>query len=263
MDIKINHHRLRFSDNPNLFNTDQSTIIFLHDSLGCIELWRDFPNKVADQTGCNVLSYDRQGYGQSDPFSIQKRDKSYLLNEAEVLVQIIDQLQLTKVILFGHSDGGSISLLAAALSPDMISGVITEGAHVFVEKETITGIKEAVIAYQETNLRDKLIKYHGDKTDDVFKMWTETWLSKDYQSWNIEEFLPKIKCPSLIIQGEKDEYGSLDQVYSIVNNTTGPSEALIIPDIGHTPHKENSEVVLKNVQRFIGNVINTTSNSSR
>ncbi len=254
MDIKINHHRLRFSDNPNQFNTDQPTIIFLHDSLGCIELWRDFPNKVADQTGCNVLSYDRQGYGQSDPFSIQKRGKNYLQNEAEVLVQIIDQLQLTKVILFGHSDGGSISLLAAALSPNIISGVITEGAHVFVEKETIAGIEEAVIAYQETNLRDKLIKYHGDKTDDVFKMWTETWLSKDYQSWNIEEFLPKIKCPSLIIQGEKDEYGSLDQVYSIVNNTTGPSEALIIPDIGHTPHKENSEVVLQEATRFIKNL---------
>ncbi|WP_235016367.1 alpha/beta fold hydrolase [Aquimarina sp. AU474] len=251
MDLIINSHRLRFSTNPKELSIHKPTIVFLHDSLGCIELWRDFPKKIEIATGCNVISYDRQGYGKSSEFSIQKRDNDYLKDEAKILGNIIDTLALKQIILFGHSDGGSIALLAAALFPSKILGVITEGAHVFVEKETLFGIKEAVISYQDTNLKEKLSKYHGDKTDSVFKMWTETWLSKDYLSWNIEQYLYKIQCPSLIIQGANDEYGTFDQVHSIVNNTSGTSEALIIPDIGHTPHKENAEIVIANVTQFI------------
>ncbi len=255
MDLIIDNHRLRFSTDPKKLSFNKPTIIFLHDSLGCIKLWRDFPEKIGIVTGCNVISYDRQGYGKSTRFSNQKRDHNYLKDEAKALGRIIDTLALQQVILFGHSDGGSIALLTAALFPDNILGVITEGAHVFVEKETLSGIKEAVKTYKETNLKEKLSKYHGDKTDEVFRMWTETWLSEEYQSWNIEKYLSNVQCPSLIIQGENDEYGTLKQVHSIVNKTTGASQALIIPNIGHTPHKENVEVVITNVTQFINDLV--------
>ncbi len=255
MDIQINTHRIRFSKDPKSLSRDKATIIFLHDSLGCIDLWKDFPEKVTSITDCNVIAYDRQGYGKSEAFSILKRDRNYLKKEAEFLGKIIETLHLKNVILFGHSDGGSIALLTAALFPEKINGIIAEGAHVFVEAETINGIKEAVLAYNKTNLKEKLSKYHGDKTDGVFKMWTETWLSASFQTWNIEKHLPHIKCPSLIIQGEKDEYGSIAQVNAIVQNTSGNSRSLIIPEIGHTPHKENPEIVLKETADFICNIL--------
>ncbi len=251
MDLTIENQQLHFSSDPKLLSKKEATIIFLHDSLGCIELWRNFPKKIGLGTSCNILAYDRQGYGKSCSFTSKKRDKDYLKHEAETLGKILEKTGLKKVILFGHSDGGSIALLAAALFPENIIGIITEGAHVFVENETINGIKDAVNAYKNTNLRDRLYKYHGSKTDDVFKMWTETWLSPSYQSWNIEEYLPLVQCPSLIIQGEKDEYGTMDQVSSIVSKTTGESKPLIIDCIGHTPHKESTDIVIGNTIEFI------------
>ncbi|WP_109852961.1 alpha/beta fold hydrolase [Aquimarina sp. AU58] len=254
MDLIIDKQRLQFSKSPELLAPEKVTVIFLHDSLGCIELWKDFPKQIAKKAGCNILSYDRQGYGKSAPFITSKRNNDYLKEEAYILGKIIQNLEVRNVVLFGHSDGGSIALLTAALFPEKITGIITEGAHVFVEQETINGIKAAVLAYQNTSLKEKLYKYHGNKTEAVFKMWTETWLSESYQSWNIEEYLPKIKCPSLIIQGEKDEYGTLGQVNSIVKNTSGYSEDLLIPDIGHTPHKESTEIVVKNVISFINKI---------
>lgn len=251
MDLIINNQKIRFSKDFELLDSEKATIIFLHDSLGCIELWKTFPEHIASKTGYNVLSYDRNGYGKSDPFTILKRDSNYLKEEAHILGKIIEQLPTKNIILFGHSDGGSIALLAAALFPEKIIGIITEGAHVFVEKETILGIKSAILAYKNTTLREKLYRYHGEKTDNVFRMWTETWLSEAFESWNIEEYLPKIKCPSLIIQGEKDEYGTIDQVNSITNNTFGDTNTLIIPNVGHTPHKENQEETTRHVVSFI------------
>ncbi|WP_233557600.1 alpha/beta fold hydrolase [Aquimarina sp. AD1] len=254
MDINIDTTRIRLSEDLRSFNLSKPTIIFLHDSLGCIELWRDFPNKIKQSTNFNVLSYDRQGYGKSERFSETKRSKDYLKKEAEILARLIDTLELKKVILFGHSDGGTIALLTASLYPEKVTGIITEGAHVFVEKETLQGIRKAKIAYKTTNLKDKLTKYHQNNTEDVFRMWTETWLSPSFLDWNIENYLSNIQCPSLIIQGENDEYGTLEQVYSIVRKTTGKSKSLIIPNIGHTPHKENSEVVIDKTTKFVLNL---------
>ncbi|WP_241507177.1 alpha/beta fold hydrolase [Aquimarina sediminis] len=255
MDLTINQHRLRFSKEFDSLDSKKPTIIFLHDSLGCIELWKNFPAYLASKADCNALSYDRQGYGKSDPFSISKRDLNYLKDEAYTLGKIIEKLALKDVILYGHSDGGSIALLTAALFPEKINGIITEGAHVFVEKETIDGIKSASLAYQNTSLKEKLNRYHNDKTDDVFRMWVNTWLSPQFKFWNIEDELPKIKCPSLIIQGEKDEYGTIDQVNSIVEKVSGVSTSLIIPNVGHTPHKESPTIVIDKTNRFISEII--------
>lgn len=229
---------------------NRPTIIFLHDSLGCIDLWRDFPERVGALTQCNVLVYDRQDYGKSCGFSYTKRDNDYLELEADILNQLLDYWSIEQPILFGHSDGGSIALLTAAKYPEKIKAIITEGAHVFVEDITVNGIKEAIQLYETTDLKTKLEKYHGSKTEAMFWAWANTWTTKEFRSWNIEHFLPMIQCPTLVIQGEKDEYGSLQQVESITEKVSGVAEKFIIPNNGHSPHKENPEVVLEKITSF-------------
>lgn len=238
--------RVNYSSIP-----DRPTLIFLHDSLGCIKLWRDFPERLAELTNCGVLIYDRQGYGDSAPFGEEERRVNYLEIEADTLHDLLSQLDLQNVVLFGHSDGGSIALIAAAKYPKRISAMITEGAHIFVEEITLQGIRDAVETYHTTDLKAKLEKYHGDKTEGVFRAWTQTWLSEAYQSWNIESFLPQITCPVLVIQGEKDEFGSLKQVDGLISRVSGGAESLIIPGVGHSPHKEAMMEVMEKATRFI------------
>ncbi len=231
------------------------TIVFLHESLGCAELWRDFPKKLGTLTTCNVLVYDRLGYGKSSPFTTLKRGKDYLEIEADILIEVLKVCKIDKTILFGQSDGGSIALIAAAKYPSQIKGVITEGAHIFVEDITLEGIEEAVKAWHTTNLKEKLQKYHADKTEALFWAWAKTWLSDDFKSWNIESFLHHISCPVLAIQGEKDQYGSGEQVNGIINRVSGEAKQLIISSVGHAPHKEAEEMVLEYSASFINHVI--------
>lgn len=233
----------------------RSTIIFLHDSLGCIKLWRNFPLDLGEQTQSDVFIYDRQGYGESSPFSSLNRQQNYMELEADFLHLLITEMKFESVILFGHSDGGTIALLAAAKYPQKIKAVITEGAHVFVEDITLQGIRAAVEQYQNTNLKEKLEKYHGDKTEDVFKAWTETWLSPMYRNWNIEHWLKDITCPCLIIQGVNDEYGSEAQVDAIVHQVSGLAIKQMIPEAGHTPHKEAAEPTIREAVFFISRYI--------
>lgn len=230
-------------------------IVFLHDSLGCIELWRDFPRRLSEVTKCDAILYDRQGYGQSCTFSYTERDNNYLEQEADILNALLDHWGLDQVLLFGHSDGASIALITAAKYPDRIAGLISEAAHVFVESITLQGIQDALHAYQTTTLKTKLEKYHGKKTAALFEAWTKTWTTDTFRSWNIEHFLPNIICPSLVIQGEADEYGTLQQVHAILEQTTGSASSLIIPNIGHTPHKEELELVLEQATHFIWGVL--------
>lgn len=232
------------------------TIIFLHDSLGCIELWRDFPKRIGEAIKCNVLVYDRQGYGKSSPFNSCKRTIDYLELEANFLNSLLETLSMDNVILFGHSDGGSIALIAAAKFPEKVAGIITEGAHIFVEDITLTGIRGAVESYKSTNLKTKLEKYHGNKTEALFKAWAETWLADAFRFWNIEHFLYGIKCPALIIQGENDEFGSIKQVDSIVNNSRPFAVKYMIPNTGHSPHKEATVLTLNKSIEFIEGIVN-------
>lgn len=225
-------------------------MIFLHDSLGCVELWRDFPTKICTQLSCKAIVYDRQGYGKSSPFS-EKRKRLYHFEEAETLIALMNFLQLPKVSLFGHSDGGTIALIAAALYPDRVNLVITEGAHVFVDEVTLAGIREAKRISQTTAIKEKLAKYHGNKVDAIYEAWTETWLDPEFYDWNIENLLPKICCPVLAIQGAGDEYGTQDQVESIAKNVRGKSELYLVPEASHSPHKEQSDAIIAKVKSFI------------
>lgn len=226
------------------------TIVFLHDSLGCITVWRDFPERLCRTSNCNGLIYDRQGYGGSGPFT-RERDQQYLEREAHALAQLLKQLGLSRSILFGHSDGGSIALIAAAKTPELISAVITEGAHVFVEEITLEGIRQAQKLFAETDLRKRIEKYHGDKTDGVISAWIDTWLSPEFRDFNMEHFLPAIKCPVLVLQGVGDEYGSEKQVDAIVNQVSGPATKDMVQYARHTPHKEALDYTLKVTAVFV------------
>lgn len=235
-------------------NPNHPTLVFLHDSLGCTALWRDFPTALGQMTSCNILVYDRLGYGKSQAMPDVPRPVHYMEAEAETLHNLLNELNITQPILFGHSDGASIGLLTAAKYPDTIKAVISEAAHVFVEEITLKGIREAMTAYADTNLKTRLEKYHGDNTDILFRAWTLTWTREDFRNWNIESFLHAITCPVLAIQGCNDEFSSMAQVESIMNNVSGPTEKALIEACGHTPHKETPETALRISADFINNL---------
>lgn len=237
-------HNNQFKDKP--------TIVFLHDSLGSVQLWRDFPVKLAEAVQCNTLAYDRLGYGKSYPMFTHERPVNYMELEADLQNDLLAEMNITNVILFGHSDGGTIALITAAKYPERIKAVICEAGHIFVEDITLKGVYDAWEAYKKTNLPERLQKYHGDKVETLFKAWTETWTRDDYRTWNIEYLLKDITAPLLFIQGEADEYGTLDQVEKTVTQVSGSAEKYIIPNIGHTPHKEVPELVLGKAAEFIG-----------
>jgi pimeloyl-ACP methyl ester carboxylesterase len=231
------------------------TLVFLHDSLGCIETWRDFPEALVERTGLDAIVYDRQGYGRSAPFTTDARTVGYLADEASALFRLLDTLSIDTALLFGHSDGGSIALIAAAEQPGRIAGVITEGAHVFVEEETLAGIREARSTLATTDLAARLARYHGDKVAGLTSAWIDTWLSPPFRDWNIEAALPAARCAALIIQGEKDEYGTRAQVDAIISGFGGDAEPLLIPEIGHTPHREARATVLDASAAFVAEIV--------
>ncbi|RQO42506.1 alpha/beta hydrolase [Chryseobacterium sp. KBW03] len=229
------------------------TIVFLHDSLGSVQLWRDFPAKLSETAQCNILAYDRLGYGKSYPMLTHERPVNYMELEADLLNNLLIEMNIDNAILFGHSDGGTIALITAAKYPERIKAVICEAGHIFVEDVTLKGVYDAWEAYKTTNLAERLQKYHGDKVEMLFRAWTETWTRDDYRTWNIEYLLKDITAPLLFIQGEADEYGTLDQVEKTISQVSGSTEKYIIPGIGHTPHKEVPERVLKKTEEFVNN----------
>lgn len=235
--------------------TAPTTLVFLHEGLGSIAQWRDFPASLSIANRLPALVYERWGYGNSDTLNIQ-RTVRYLHDEALIsLPEVLQQVDINDAILIGHSDGGSIALMFAAIHGDKIRGVITEAAHVFVEEVTITGIRKAVELYETTDLKDRLYQYHKDNTDRMFRAWADTWLSAEFRDWNIEEYLPHITCPVLVMQGERDEYGTRAQVEAIMKQVAGPVKGLLMPDCGHVPHHQARERVLAEMTQFINSLI--------
>lgn len=246
-------HKLRVRRLTHLDNDGQDhrpTVVFLHEGLGSIEMWHDFPAAIIEATGCDALLYDRWGHGKSDPFD-SSRTLRYVHDEAlDSLPQVLAELKVDDAILIGHSDGGSIALIFAAEFPHLARGLISEAAHVFVEEITLEGIREAVRIYQTTDLKKKLKRYHGDKTESIFRAWSDTWLAPQFKHWNIEDCLPKINCPLLVIQGEDDQYATEAQVEAITRQVA-ESRSIIIPNCAHTPHKEARDIVVKEMTEFV------------
>ncbi|MGM0423574.1 MAG: alpha/beta fold hydrolase [Thermodesulfobacteriota bacterium] len=229
-------------------------LLFLHEALGCIDMWKGFPEELCQATGLPGVAYDRLGHGCSSalPGPMGPRSLDYLEKESRVwLPEIIKTLGLEQVIPIGHSDGGTMALMFAAAKPEQVPCLITEAAHVFVEQVTQEGIRRAVQDYQDTDLKNRLAKYHGDKTEALFRAWSETWLSEEFSSWNMEAELPWITSPALIIQGQDDEFGSPKQVQSIVIQVSGPAWPCILSDCGHIPHLQARQRTLQAMQDFI------------
>jgi pimeloyl-ACP methyl ester carboxylesterase len=232
----------------------RTSLVFLHEGLGSIGQWRDFPERLVERTGLPALLYDRWGYGGSDPLTLP-RPRDYLEREAEdSLPAVLDAAGIERPLLIGHSDGGSIALLFAAAYPEMPLAVITEAAHVFVEEVTLAGIREAEAAFRDKGLLARLARYHGDKTETVFRAWTETWPRADFRDWNMVARLPDITCPLLVMQGADDQYGSALQVETIVADSAGPAEACLVPGCGHAPHLEWPDHVLELMADYITRV---------
>lgn len=231
-------------------------IVFLHEGLGSISMWRDFPQRVADATGCEAIVYSRYGYGRSTPRRGEARTTRYMHDEALVaLPALLDALDLDRPILFGHSDGGSISLINAGGTARPLSGIILMAPHVLVEDVTIAGIRQAGEAWKTTELPARLGKHHLD-VESVFMSWLNIWLSPAFRDWNIEEYLPTIRCPIMAIQGEDDEYGTMDQLDRIAAQVKGVEVDLVkLADCRHSPHKDQPEAVIEAVAGFVARIL--------
>lgn len=227
------------------------TLVFLHEGLGCIEIWRDFPETLCESIDCSGLVYDRRGYGGSEMFE-GPWPVDYLEMESLIyLPDLLKECNIDNAILVGHSDGGTIALITAASHSNLISGIITEAAHIFVEQITIDGIRSAVKAFETTSLKEKFARYHKKNTETIFYRWADRWLSPEFQNWNIQDILPKITCPALILQGKDDEYGTAAQVMGIADRVSGPVDVKLIPNCGHAPHFQAKNTVLSEMTRFI------------
>jgi len=231
--------------------SSEPTLVFLHEGLGSIVQWRDFPEALARRTGLAALIYDRLGHGGSPPLS-GPRTMHYLETEAcQVLPSVLAAAGIQAPVLVGHSDGGTIALLFASKFPEVPRAVISEAAHVLLEPITLQGLCTTVEAFTHGSLRAKLARYHGEKTDSLFHGWSDTWLDPASEAWDITPQMHAITAPLLLIQGEGDDYGSPAQIEAVTSRAKGHAESLLIPGCGHVPHSQAREVVLARMAAFV------------
>jgi len=244
-------HRLEY-ERIDVGGAARPTLVLLHEGLGSVAMWRDFPGRLAHATGCDALVYSRYGYGDSDPLTAP-RGVRYMHDEALVtLPELLDKLAIARPILVGHSDGGSIALIHAGARTRPVVAVVTLAAHVLVEDISVASIAAAKTAYETTDLRAKLARYHAD-VDSAFWGWNRIWLHPDFRAWNIEEYLPHITCPVLAIQGDDDEYGTMEQMRRI-GARVADVDLVELEDCRHSPHRDQPEAVLDAITRFVDRV---------
>jgi len=225
-------------------------IVLMHDSLGCVDLWRDFPEQLARSLSCVVIAYDRLGFGRSS-INTNPPGVNFVWDEADFYFSHIKRAaEFSTYYLFGHSVGGGMSIGIAAVDKECI-GVITESAQAFVEDLTIKGIKEAQVLFKRPEQMARLEKWHGNKATWVLNAWIDTWLSPEYSSWSLESRISQVTCPVLAIHGDKDDFGSNAFPEYIASNVSGGSAMAIIEDCGHVPHKEKMEEIINHVRVFL------------
>jgi pimeloyl-ACP methyl ester carboxylesterase len=228
---------------------ERPVIVFLHDALGSIGQWKDFPDELCAVARTRGFVFDRIGYGHSPPLT-GPRTVDYLREQGEQwLPEVLRAAGIDRPILFGHSDGGSIALYYAALEAPR--ALVSEAAHVFVEDVTRDGIRAFAERWRTTDVAMRLARYHGDKAEAVFRTWHDTWLTEAFGAFDMIARLPRITCPSLVIQGEHDPYGSAAQVEAILRGIGPAARAWILPGLGHAPHLEEKERVAREVAAFL------------
>ncbi len=228
-------------------------VVFLHEGLGSLAMWKDFPQRLCDAAGCRGLVYSRPGYGRSTPREVEEAwGLDFMHRQAhEVLPALLHALGLggEPVWLFGHSDGGSIALLYGARFVDQVAGAIVVAPHIVVEDLSVASIEQARVAYQDTDLRERLARYHDDP-DSAFWGWNSIWLHPPFRQWSIEDEIAAITCPLLAVQGLDDEYGTLEQIRGIARRVP-QTQLLVLDDCGHSPQRDQPERLIEAAAAFI------------
>lgn len=237
----------------NAGSTSRSPIFLLHDSLGSVEQWREFPAALAEATHRDVIAYDRLGFGKSTA-RIERPSVRFISEEAEIYFPAIrSSLGIEKFVLFGHSVGGGMSVAIASTEEhrEMCEAVISESAQAFLESHTLDGIRAAKERFQDPRVFQRLVKWHGDKAAWVLAAWTEVWQLPEFASWSLDQYLETVTCPVLAIHGDKDEFGSAEFPRRIVTKAKGPTQLAVLENCGHVPHRERKAEVLALVTTFL------------
>ncbi|MDH6230485.1 pimeloyl-ACP methyl ester carboxylesterase [Mesorhizobium soli] len=228
--------------------TYRAPILLFHDSLGCVELWRGFPALLASATGRRVIAYDRLGFGRSDSYPGQLEFDFIAAEARHVVPQLGEQLGFIEFVACGHSVGGGMAVETAAHLQTQCQALVTIAAQAFVEDKTLDGIRVAKRDFEDAANLARLAKYHGDRARWVVDAWTETWLASEYVDWNLDASLAAVRCPTLAIHGECDEYGSAAHPKRIAE---GRGSTLILPETGHVPHREDDRLLADAIAEFL------------
>lgn len=232
----------------------RAPIVLLHDSLGCVELWRDFPARLAAATARSVVAYDRLGFGRSDAYP-DRLGRRFIRDEARGSFGTVrDALGIGDFVVFGHSVGGGMSVGCAVAYPDHCRALVSESAQAFVEDRTLAGLRAAQRAFAQPGQLERLQRYHGDKAEWVLSAWIDTWLSPDFADWTLDDDLRSVTCPTLVLHGADDEYGSPRQPERIAGLVSGAATLHLLPHCGHVPHRERPDGVLDLVSSWLGSV---------
>lgn len=246
--LEVAGHRLEYQDLPG--DSDLPAVVFLHEGLGSVELWRGFPARVARATGRRVVAYSRYGYGWSDP-QLGPRDPAFMdVEGCQVLPALLEQLGMERPVLVGHSDGASIAIVHVGSGAGQAAGLVLIAPHVFMEELNRESIRRAQEAYREGDLARRMNRYHRDAAS-TFAAWADVWLSADFDGWTIEDRLSGISCPVLLVQGADDPYGSLGQLDAIEKGVSGPVSRLVLAGCGHAPQNERPHETLDAVAGFV------------
>jgi pimeloyl-ACP methyl ester carboxylesterase len=233
------------------------TIVLLHEGLGSVAQWNNFQEPLAEATKAGVFAYSRAGYGASSPIALP-RPLTYMHDEAlHVLPQVLDAIGFRRGLLVGHSDGASIATIyAGGVQDHRVRGLSLIAPHFVVEDCSIEAIAQAKVAYESADLRPRLARRHKD-VDVAFRGWNDAWLHPEFRKWDIREYLASIRVPVQIVQGESDPYGSIRQVQIAEEECYCPVDAMVLPNVGHSPHREASDATLQAVAGFANRVLTT------
>lgn len=230
-------------------------IVLLHDSLGCIALWRDFPEKLAAASKRRVIAYDRPGFGQSDPQPTRPQVPDFIANEGRtILADVLHALRAEQFIVIGHSVGGCMGICIAAQHPARCVGLVTLAAQAIMEDYTRAGVREGQEIFSHPGHVQPLMHYHGDKARWVLDAWIGAWLSPAMSDWHLTAELQALQCPTLVVQGERDEYCSMRQAEHIMQHAGAHASLLRLPKCGHSPHREKQSELLSSLLHWLNHL---------
>jgi pimeloyl-ACP methyl ester carboxylesterase len=234
---------------------DGPTIVMLHEGLGCVGLWGDFPDRLAAATGVGVFAYSRAGYGASTRVELPRPLEYMHIEALDVLPKLLDQIGFRRGLLLGHSDGASIATIyAGGVADHRVRGVAMIAPHFIVEDISVTSIAQIRTVYETTDLKSKLARWHGD-VDNAFYGWNDAWLDPKFRSWDIAEYLAYIRVPVAILQGADDQYGTIRQIEIANEECYCPVDVTVVPGAGHSPHREAPGATLDTISEFAGRIL--------